>query len=184
MALGVSLICECHCAWWHLVGTKPSAEQGPWLLAPKIWAPAGPEGVWKQGPHRQPRAASLGGGVSFPPAPSLFLPAPRGLHFPILLLLISSAEQETSTLIYVHLIFIYFKVIWVICSRKSCVFGTREGLGWVQPPPGPVTWVWDMLQGWDLVPSPPNNSTALARGDLMSMTCRAAPPPGHPPLPN
>lgn len=87
-------------------------------------------------------------------------------------------------LIYVHLIFIYFKVIWVICSRKSCGFGTREGLGWVQPPPGPITWVWDMLQGWDLVPSPPNNSTALARGDLMSLTCRAAPPPGHPPLPN
>lgn len=64
--------------WWR---TKPSAEQGPWLLAPKIWAPAGPEGVWKQGPHRQPHAASLGGGL-LPSCPEPFPPSPPRSAFP------------------------------------------------------------------------------------------------------
>lgn len=86
-------------------------------------------------------------------------------------------------LIYVHLIFIYFKVAWVICSGRSRSFGTREGPGCVQHPPGPVTWLWAMLRGWDVVPSPQQQHSPC-EGDIKSGTCRAAPPPGHPPILN
>lgn len=51
-----------------------------------------------------------------------------------------------DTVACAHLIFIYFKTIWIISSPAgggSCSFGTGEGVRRVQCPPRPATWGWE-----------------------------------------